>query len=118
MELKYGVDYPDACPPACAIPIEGYFYRLCDNNPPTEHDFKTHVDLKIKFPPKRLCEAKALSFLKDKESADKFKKRFPKFKDKKIVSVHIKVEYGISSAVDRNGHFNFWEYEQAKFLEA
>ena len=117
MDLKYGTDYPEACPPISAKPIEGAFYRLCDSNPPTENDFKTHVDLNLKFIPAKLCEAKALSFLRDKQSVEAYKKRFRVLRKKTEVLVDLKLDYGLADEFDENGHFNFWEFKQVNFLE-
>lgn len=114
MELKYGTDYPDSCPPSFADSINGYYYRLCDCNPPTINDFKTHVDAKLSFPPAKLCEAKALSFFSEKENAIRIKNRYPKLKNKIPVMVNIIPDHGVG--LEEKGHLNLWEFQGINLL--
>ena len=41
--LKYGEDYPDACPPSEANEMEGSFYRMCNSAVPEKDDFNTQL---------------------------------------------------------------------------
>lgn len=114
MELKYGTDYPDSCPPSFAKPINGEYFRLCDCNPPTANDFKTHVDAKMSFPPAKLCEAKALSFFRNEKDANNVKNRFPKLKNKIPVAVNIVPNHGVGLEI--HGHLNLWEFQGINLL--
>lgn len=114
--LKYD-KYPECCPPATAEPIEGCFYRLCDNNPPTPQDFLTHIDLgKTNFSEAKLCEAHALSFFDTIEAAKKLQNRFPKFKEQLIVKILILKNHGRGEI--KNGHLNLWEFRGADFCNS
>lgn len=115
MDLKYGEDYPESCPPGSASPVEGCYYRLCDSNPPTDKDFKTHVDLGLNFPPKKLCEAKALSFMSSMKSATNMQNRFPRLKKKFPVLVNLVPLHGIG--LEAGEHLNLWEYCGLNLLE-
>ena len=114
--LKYGEDYPDACPPSEANEVEGSFYRICNSAVPEEDDFKTHVDLGLKFPPQKLCEAKALSFFVSEQAIEKLKKRFPKFKNKVAVLINILPSHGVGLLEVE--HLNLWEFQDVNFLDA
>ena len=61
--LKYGEDYPDACPPSEANEMEGSFYRMCNSAVPEKDDFKTHVDLGLNFPSQNYVRPKLYRFL-------------------------------------------------------
>lgn len=112
--LKYGEDYPDACPPPEASEVEGTFYRMCNSETPEVDDFKTHVDLGLSFPPKKLCEAKALSFFTSKRAIESLKKRFPKFKSKVAVLINILPSHGVG--VLEGEHLNLWEFQDVNFI--
>lgn len=116
-ELKYGDNYPEQCPPKNAKEIDGIFYRFC-SNPICEKDFKTHVDIGLSFPPKKLCEAKALSFFDTIEESNRYREKFPKrFNSKQLVKVHIDKDSGIG--VLKKHHLNLWEYKNSNiFLNA
>ena len=112
--LKYGEDYPDACPPSEANEMEGSFYRMCNSAVPEKDDFKTHVDLGLNFPPPKLCEAKALSFFTSEQAIEKLKKRFPKFKV--AVLINISPSHGVGLL--EGEHLNLWEFQDVNFLDA
>ena len=114
--LKYGEDYPDACPPSEANEMEGSFYRMCNSAVPEKDDFKTHVDLGLNFPPPKLCEAKALSFFASEQAIERLKKRFPKFKDKVAVLINISPSHGVGLL--EGEHLNLWEFQDVNFLDA
>lgn len=113
--LKYD-DYPSSCPPSSAVEVEGVFYRFCGSSTPTNADFMTHVDLNLNFPPKKLCEAKALSFFNSAESAQKLQKRFPNLRNKKLVKVNLRKNLGIGELL--GSHLNLWEYREVNFFES
>lgn len=107
MNLKE-LDYPEKCPPSTAKPITGDYYRFCNDKIISPEDFLTHVELKAKFPPSKRCEACALSFFDNPQSALDLKKKFPqKFGNKRLIEFHITEEWGIGEK--KRDHLNLWQ---------
>lgn len=115
MELKYGKDYPNMCPPEQAKAYVGSFYRLCESTDPSESDFITHYELG-NIPRGQECEARALSFFDDLGAIENLKQKFKKkFGNKVAVLVDITSKHGIG--ILENHHLNLWEYKDVSFLE-
>lgn len=114
--LKYD-KYPESCPPQDAVGINGTFFRLCKAEVPTEEDFLTHVDSGANFPPKKLCEAMALSLFNSYEAADKLRAKFPRFRSYSIVEVQLEIRFGIGVLEQRTGHLNLWESREHNIFQ-
>lgn len=108
--LKFD-DYPESCPPAEAIPIDGVFFRLCKGENFCKEDFLTHFESGKSFPDHKLCEAMALSFFDSYKHAESLKKRYrKKFRTHSIKPVAIIKDYGVGALEEKSGHLNLWEY--------
>lgn len=113
LELKYGTNYPEACPPTFAKPISGEYYRLCKTDPPTPNDFITHFESNRPLKPHDLCDGRALSFFTNLDKVIELKK-MPFFRNHVPVNITIKPEYGIGE--EKDGHLNLWEFSRVNFI--
>ncbi|MFC6464901.1 hypothetical protein ACFP65_07960 [Marinilactibacillus sp. GCM10026970] len=113
MELKYD-EYPESCPPLNSEEVEGTFYRLCKSSPPTDEDFKTHIDRGVLIKGKE-CASMALSFYDSRGSTEEMKKKFSKkFGNYYISEFYLTKDLG--KALLEGNHLNLWEYKNIGWL--
>lgn len=98
------------CPPSSAEHKDiDEVYRLTLNNPPTEEDFQSHIESGKKFPPGLECVAASVSVFKDKEDAERQKKKIPVFKNKGYISKgSIQSNTGVIVESSKSSHIDWW----------
>ncbi|MBC6361016.1 hypothetical protein [Lactobacillus apis] len=124
--LRYGNDYPSQCPPADCYQVENKkMYRVCskeilnkNNNLNMENFIPVWEDKKRRFPKKKRCEAKALSFFLTKEDCLSIISDFPKIGNK-IIEVTINKKCGyLKKTANRENHYSLWDLSTPTISQA
>ena len=102
--------YPDNCPPEDAEPVDGIYYRVVKECPPTKLDFvpnKLKDPLRLWQSAKDKCCACGISLFSDAAQAQKKMKRFPQIGNK-IASAELKPDHGLVKKTGRASHHTLW----------
>lgn len=103
-------DLPDGCPPPdAAQPNNENYFRLVDNLPPTDLDFRS---TRQEFPNRQLndeCLARSISLTRSQDSCEQLK-RFPYLKRKMIIQFSLPPTSGVVKKTGRNvkDHWSWW----------
>lgn len=119
-QMAWPEHYPPDCPPASAEAVERSFYRLVNNDPPSEIDLRSNWQ---KFPAKQwgnsLCKACGLSIFSSKEDALKTRQRIPAFRDSLLAVASVAPSSGVvlhTPSRQASSHHTWWL--DAKYTEA
>jgi len=104
--------YPADCPPVIALPVDGEFFRLVDNDPPEFDDFIPH---RLKYPNidygNRECQACGISLILDIEEIPSIRKMVPGLKGKKLSKGVLSSGMGVGLETPSpkiESHFTWW----------
>ncbi|WP_372814261.1 hypothetical protein [Paenibacillus sp.] len=84
-------------------------YRLTLNNPPTDEDFLSHIEANKQYPPGKECVASSVSVYKNKDDAEKLKKKIPAYKRHGFIAVGpIMAKSGVVLESTLSSHVDWW----------
>jgi hypothetical protein len=100
------------CPPGNAEAKDATFFRACDNDPPTEEDFTSHVQSRLPRKRKKakpdICEHWGLSGWISHEDAVHAQQIFDWLKSKYIFRANIQSSEGRVMQTGKPPHHTFW----------
>ena len=113
-ETKYREELPDDCPPENAEEIisETICYRLVNNDPPTDGDFRSQRTLE----PNRdfgvsECRARGLSIFMQAADAARVAQRGRNLQGAKLAQVTLKQGAGYIKQTGSRSHHTWWPYK-------
>ncbi|MDN4149775.1 hypothetical protein QYE80_32680 [Pseudomonas tohonis] len=109
VEMTWHEELPEQCPPADALPLEGFFcFRLCDAAEPNEEDFLSH---RQKAPHQRYnapeCIARAVSVFKQRVDAEDLLK-LSAHRNKSVVRLKLMSQDGVAKKTGKKSHHSWW----------
>jgi hypothetical protein len=112
--------FPQKCPPVESYTSTATVYRLVNNNPPAQPDFRSHREMRpMKDYRHAECEACGLSVHTDRSDSERIRKRIPYFRDMLIAKGTLnpslgKIQSTPSTMTDGKSHHTWWVPQEAE----
>lgn len=108
MTQNFDQPLPDACPPESATSRKQPAYRIVQDNPPSEADFKTHAQLGLALSADE-CRRASLSIFATYRQAAHRKNLSPRL-GSHIARANLTEAHGLISPQNSTGHMDWWAY--------
>ena len=104
----YPAHFPSGCPPPGAQPANGHGFRFVKHDPPTNLDFRSHVEAGRAFHPIDLCKACGLSIITDPEDIMVMRASLPALRRLKLASGAFMTGVMARTAGQAESHHTWW----------
>lgn len=115
-DYSWPIDFPVTVPPDDVVPASGEAFRLVDNIPPSENDFRAYRDEKpqaVFNQADLICKSYGVSFWASVAKLKRALKNYPnedQFGNKKLVRGNLQPQLGvIPSQIGKRGHITLWK---------
>jgi hypothetical protein len=112
--MKFPAHYPQLCPPATALDVNGDLYRFVSNDPPKATDFISYHLLGKAYANDKHCQACGLSVLRNEADVEYWRKLTPSLRKQYVAKGNVTSDWGTIAQTGSIPHHTWWFPEDKK----